>query len=273
MTSSVTRPQSAGRGERLEFAGGQGHRLAARLDLPEGDPVGHAVFVHCFTCTKDSPAAARISRGLTRHGIGVLRLDLTGLGESDGDFADTTFSSGVDDVVAAAEHLLGLGRVPRLLVGHSLGGAAVIAAAGVLPGVRAVVTIAAPFRPAHLTEHLGGAVRRIERDGEAEVLLAGRPFTVRRDFLEDIAQQPQARRLHELGRPLLVLHSPDDEVVPVEQAQQIFRAARHPRSFVALDGVDHLVTRRADADFVAGIVAAWAGRYVADDGDDGSGRA
>lgn len=250
------------RRERLEFPGGRGHLLAARLDLPPSTPVGYAVLAHCFTCSKESVGVARISRGLTARGIAVLRFDFTGLGESDGDFAGTTFSSDVQDVVAAVGHLESLGYPARLLVGHSLGGAAVIAAASVLPGVRAVATVATPCNPAHVAGLLGEVADDVHRHGEAEIVLAGRRFTVSRAFLEDVAEQPQARRIAALGRPLLVLHSPQDRVVPIEEAAAIFTAARHPKSFVAIDGADHLLTRRADADFVAAVIAAWAARYV-----------
>jgi uncharacterized OsmC-like protein/pimeloyl-ACP methyl ester carboxylesterase len=237
----------------------------ARKARPAGRVPAATVLAHCFTCSKESAAASRISRGLSAHGIAVLRFDFTGLGQSGGDFANTSFSSNVADLIAAAQYLGSIARPPSLLVGHSLGGAAVIAAAAALPQVQAVVTVGAPGSPDHVTGLLGTARQRIERDGIADVVLAGRRFTVRREFLDDIAEQPQAQRLALLRRPLLVLHSPQDETVPVDDARLIFDAARHPKSFVALDGADHLLTRPADADFAAGIIAAWARRHLTGD--------
>lgn len=249
---------------KVEFTGSTGAQLAARLELPEGDPRAYAVFAHCFTCSKDSRAASRISRALTASGIAVLRFDFTGLGESDGDFANTDFSSNVDDLIAAAAYLEADHRAPTLLIGHSLGGAAVIAAAENLPSVRAVATIGAPSDPGHVTALFASSLDSIVAQGEAEVELAGRRFRIRRSLIDDLAEQPQLERIGRLGRALLVLHSPIDDTVGIDNARQIYEAARHPKSFVALDGADHLLTRGPDATFAAAIIAAWAARYAAD---------
>jgi putative redox protein len=247
---------------RFSFPNAEGHELAARLELPVGSPRAYAVFAHCFTCSKDVHAATRISRALTGAGIAVLRFDFTGLGSSEGEFANTDFSSNVDDLVAAAEHLRREHDAPRLLVGHSLGGAAVLAAADRIDEVRAVATIGAPSTPVHVRRLLGGDAERIEREGSAEVTLAGRRFRIRRDFLEDLDEQRLAERIGRLGRALLVYHAPDDDVVPIEEANRILDAAGQPKGFLALDGADHLLSRPEDAAWVASTLAAWAQRYL-----------
>ncbi|SDG18727.1 putative redox protein [Lentzea fradiae] len=244
------------------FAGAHGHTLAGRLELPEGDPVATAVFAHCFTCGKDSVAATRIARELASHGVAVLRFDFTGLGQSDGDFANTTFTSNVDDLVCAATHLRDTIGAPSVLIGHSLGGAAVLAAAHRIPEARAVVTIGAPADTAHVEHLLGPAKAEIEEQGVAEVVLAGRPFRISDGFLTDINQQNQTACIAGLDRALLVMHSPQDDLVGVDNARLIFEAARHPKSFVSLDGADHLLTDRSDAAYVARVLAAWASRYL-----------
>lgn len=249
---------------KVEFTGSTGALLAARLELPEGKPRAYAVFAHCFTCSKDSRAASRIARGLTASGIAVLRFDFTGLGDSDGDFSNTDFSSNVDDLLAASAYLEAEHRAPTLLIGHSLGGAAVIAAAARAPSVRAVATIGAPSDPGHVTALFASSLDSIVADGEAEVELAGRKFRIRRSLLDDLAEQPQLQRIAKLDRALLVLHSPADDTVGIDNARQIYEAARHPKSFVALDGADHLLTRGPDASFAADIIAAWAKRYALD---------
>ncbi|WP_179872180.1 bifunctional alpha/beta hydrolase/OsmC family protein [Microcella indica] len=248
----------------VEFPGSAGHGLAARLEMPEGEPRGYAVFAHCFTCSKDSKAASRIARALTGSGIAVLRFDFTGLGDSDGDFSNTNFSSNIDDLVAAAEYLEQEHRAPTLLIGHSLGGAAVIAAAERVPSVRAVATIGAPSDPSHVTALFDAARESITTEGEADVQLAGRTFRIRRQLLDDLAGQRQHERIAGLDRALLVLHAPLDEIVGIDNAREIFEAARHPKSFVALDGADHLLTDAADSAFAASMIAAWAARYALD---------
>jgi putative redox protein len=250
------------RSERVEFEGSHGVLLAGKLERPEGPARGYAVFAHCFTCGKDVLAASRISRALAGDGFAVLRFDFTGLGGSDGEFANTNFSSNVADLVAAASYLREQHRAPSLLVGHSLGGAAVIAAAGQIPEVRAVATIAAPSDTDHLLHLLSAKAPDIEETGQATVCLADREFTITKQFLDDVAAQPQEQRVKELDAALLVMHSPLDRVVGIENAGDIFRNARHPKSFVSLDEADHLLTRREDAEYAAGILAAWAERYV-----------
>ncbi len=248
--------------ERVQFTGSLGEQLAARLELPAGNPRGFALFAHCFTCSKDAVAATRISRALTDSGIAVLRFDFTGLGQSGGDFANTNFSSNVDDIVNAADFLRAHYRAPGILIGHSLGGAAVLAASARIPDVTAVVTIGAPADPGHVAHLLGDGIATIERDGEAELTLGGRPFRIRAQLLRDLEAQPQAERIRALGAALLVLHSPVDDTVPIDNARVIFDAARHPKSFVSIDGANHLLTDKADAAYVAGIISSWVGRYA-----------
>jgi uncharacterized OsmC-like protein/fermentation-respiration switch protein FrsA (DUF1100 family) len=247
------------------FTGSGGDLLAARLDLPDGEPLAFALFAHCFTCSKDLAAATRISRGLADRGFGVLRFDFTGLGSSEGEFANTDFSSNVADLVLAADWLRANHGAPAVLIGHSLGGAAVLAAAAQIPEAVAVATIGAPFDPAHVTELFPDTVRnQLDHDGEADVQLAGRTFRVRKQLLDDLGAQNLTDAIRSLRRALLVFHSPTDEIVGVDNARQIFEAARHPRSFVALDGADHLLTRRTDAAYVADVLSSWAGRYLPD---------
>lgn len=252
---------------KIEFPGSNGTMLAARLDLPEGTPSAYALFAHCFTCSKDSFAASRISRALGDYGIAVLRFDFTGLGGSDGDFSNTNFSSNIDDVVAATEYLRDNYRAPTILIGHSLGGAAVLAAAHRVPSARAVATLGSPSDPAHISNLFSHASAEIVAEGEATVQLGGRPFRIRKQLLDDIASQPQSERLRDLDAALLVLHSPIDQTVGVDNAREIFDAARHPKSFVALDGADHLLSDRDDAAFAASMIAAWAARYAFDRAD------
>lgn len=247
---------------KIEFPGSQQALLAGRLDTPDQVPRAWAVFAHCFTCSKASKAAAYVSRALARAGFGVLRFDFTGLGSSDGDFANTHFSSNVDDLVAAADWLREHHGAPSLLIGHSLGGAAVLAAAGRMADNKAVATIGAPFDPAHVIKQLGQGVEQIKAEGSATVQLAGRPFTVRQAFIDDLTSQKQGERIRRLRRPLMVLHAPRDATVDIDNAGQIFQAALHPKSFVALDGADHLLSRPDDAQFAADVIAAWAGRYL-----------
>ncbi|MEA1015620.1 alpha/beta fold hydrolase [Sphingosinicella sp. LY1275] len=248
----------------FDFTGTDGQRLSGRLDEPDGPASAYALFAHCFTCTKDSIAAVRISRALTALGYGVLRFDFTGLGQSGGEFADSNFSGSIADLVAAADAMRAAGHAPALLIGHSLGGAAVLAAAAHIPETKAVATIGAPSDVDHVTRLFAGDVAELEAKGEAEVRIGGRPFKLRRSFLDDLAAHDQAERIRALGKPLLILHSPQDATVGIDNATAIYRAARHPRSFVALDGADHLLTDRRDAEFAAAIIAAWASRYVAD---------
>ena len=246
----------------IHFPGAFGTLLAARLDLPAEPPLAYALFAHCFTCSKDTLAATRIGAALTARGFGVLRFDFTGLGGSEGDFANTNFSSNVADLVAAANWLRSAHQAPAILIGHSLGGAAVLAAAHEIPEAVAVATIGAPFDPGHVQHVLGDAALAIQASGEAAVTLAGRTFNIRKQFLEDLASQTGHQRIAGLRKALLVLHSPRDTTVDIENAARIFVAAKHPKSFVSLDTADHLLTARADAVYVADVLAAWASRYV-----------
>lgn len=240
-----------------------GHRLAALLEKPAEEPRAWALFAHCFSCSKDLKAVAWISRVLVEHDIGVLRFDFTGLGESEGDFSHTNFSSNLEDVVAAADFLRREHRAPRLLIGHSLGGAAVLAAAGRIPEATAVATIATPSDTTHLSEGLIRMAPEIEERGEAEIHLGGQTFCIRKQFIDDLRQQTLLRSVRELDRALLVLHSPADEVVEIEHARRIFDAAGEPKSFVSLDRADHLLMNdRKDARYVADVLAAWSSRYL-----------
>jgi putative redox protein len=248
--------------EKFDFPNAQSHTLAALLDQPDGPVRAVALFAHCFTCGKDNKAARRIAEGLKLHGIAVLRFDFTGLGASEGEFANTTFSSNVDDLVAAADHLRRKLAAPAILIGHSLGGAAVLAAAHRIADARAVVTINAPADPAHVSGLFKDQTANIALQGEAEVTLGGRKFRVRRAFLDDIAEQMLTDRIANLHKALLVFHSPTDETVGIDNASHIFLAAKHPKSFISLSGADHLISRGGDAAYVAGVIAAWAERYL-----------
>ncbi|ENE2732122.1 OsmC family protein [Stenotrophomonas maltophilia] len=248
---------------RMTIRGARGIQLAARVEVPQATPRGWAIFAHCFTCGKDSAAAVRVSRALALAGIGVVRFDFAGLGGSEGQFADSSFASNVDDLIAVAQEMTAQGKAPSLLVGHSLGGAAALAAAAEIGSVRAVATIGAPASVEHLLRQFDpAAVTEITENGEAEVFLAGRPFTIRREFVEDARQQDLETRIARLGKPLLVMHAPGDTVVGIDNATRIFSAARHPKSFVSLDDANHLLSHRPDADYAAAVIAAWASRYL-----------
>lgn len=248
--------------ERITFPGHSGDTLSARLDLPDGPHLATALFAHCFTCSKDIPAARRIAARLASMGIAVLRFDFTGLGHSKGEFANTTFTSNVDDLHAAAAYLTGRGMAPTLLIGHSLGGAAVLRAAGDMAGIKAVVTIGAPYDPEHVTHNFSDALEDIESAGKATVDLGGRSFTIGKRFVEDVKAQKLGPVIKGLKAALLVMHAPRDAVVGIENATNIFAAAHHPKSFVTLDDADHLVTQSRDAEYAADVIAAWAGRYL-----------
>lgn len=250
------------RTDKVTFTGSLGETLAARLERPSGPARAYALFAHCFSCSKDIHAAQRISRRLTRHGIAVMRFDFTGLGQSEGDFANTNFSSNIEDLVKAAQWLAAEYTAPGLLIGHSLGGAAVIAAAARLPGVRAVATIGAPADAAHVRKQFMDQVGDIERDGEAQVMLAGRPFRIRKQFLDDIEGHKLDAMVASLRAALLFAHSPLDETVSIDNATRLFVAARHPKTFLSLDHADHLLSKEADAHHAADVIAAWALRYA-----------
>jgi len=248
--------------ERFQFTGSEGHQLAATLDRPDGAISAYALFAHCFTCGKDVLAAKRIAVALAAKGIAVLRFDFTGLGSSEGDFANSTFSSNVADLVRAADHLRETYQAPSLLIGHSLGGAAILAAADQIPEAKAVVTIAAPSDPAHVTGLFKDRVEDIRKLGKVEVTLAGRPFQIKREFLDDIAEHGLTTHVANLHKALLIMHAPTDDTVNIDNATRIFVAAKHPKSFVSLADADHLLTNRRDANYVADVIAAWAERYI-----------
>jgi len=249
--------------EKTTFPGANGDRLAARLDLPvDGKPIAYALFAHCFTCGKNLRAAGNISRALTGQRIGVLRFDFTGLGESEGDFADTNFSSNVADLVAAARFMGEEYDAPAILIGHSLGGAAVLQAAGEIESVKAVVTINAPADPVHVAHLLEGAQSEIAAKGQAQITLGGRTFTVKQQFLDDLDATKMETTIRNLRKPLLVCHAPKDNTVSVDNAAAIFQAARHPKSFLSLDNADHLLSNEEDSLYVGTVAAAWARKYV-----------
>ena len=248
---------------RVEFPNDQGQRLAARLDLPLREkPRAYAIFAHCFTCTKNFKALVHINQALAREGVAVLRFDFTGLGESDGDFAATNFSTNVADLIAAARYLEVQFDAPSLLIGHSLGGAAVLQAAARVPSCKAVATIAAPAEPVHLSSLLKDHASRIELAGEAEISIGGRPFKITRQFLDDLRRPRLEQALEELNRPLLILHSPHDEIVTMDNAERLFEMAHQPKSLVSLGDADHLLSRHQDCVYVGRMVAAWAGKYL-----------
>lgn len=248
--------------EKFTFTNLQGEKLVGLLELPDTEPLAYALFAHCFTCSKHIGAASRVSRTLATRGIAVLRFDFTGLGNSEGDFSNTNFTSNVQDLVSAASAIQERFRAPAMMLGHSLGGAAVLVAASQLPDVQAVVTIAAPSDPAHVTHLFAHHHQAIHEDGFAEVNLAGRQFTITRQFLDDITEQSLLGDLHAMRKALLVMHSPEDEIVDIKHARNIFDAANYPKSFSSLDGADHLLSQPEDADYVAEVIATWAGRYI-----------
>lgn len=247
---------------KLEFEGNHGLKIAALLETPSANPHAFALFAHCFTCGKDIISASRIARALVAQGYGVLRFDFTGLGSSDGDFANSNFSSNVQDLVAAADYLREHYSAPSLLIGHSLGGAAVLAGASEIPEAVGVVTVGAPSDPKHVVKQFACDVDRIEDQGQAEVSLAGRPFTIKKQFLDDLANQHQSEKIKSLNKALLIFHSPIDTTVSITEAEHIYKSAMHPKSFVSLDNADHLLTKAKDAEYVANTIAAWATRFV-----------
>ena len=247
---------------KVTFSNDEGHELAGLLDLPEDEPRAFALFAHCFTCSKNIKAASNIARALSRSGFGVLRFDFTGLGQSEGDFAESSFSSNVSDLLAAARFLADEYEAPALLVGHSLGGTAVLQAAASVESARAVATIGSPAEPAHVKHLFADAEDTLEADGSAEVLLGGRPFTIRREFVDDLEKHDLPATIGSLRKALLVMHAPLDDVVEIDNASRMFQAAKHPKSFVSLDGADHLLTSDADSAYAGHVVAAWAERYL-----------
>lgn len=247
---------------KFDFLNKNGQTLSGRLDFPSGEPKAFALFAHCFTCSKDLNVVNTISKTLTEEGIAVLRFDFTGLGSSEGEFSNTNFSSNVDDLLSACESLREKHKAPELLIGHSLGGAAALKAASMLPRVKAVATIAAPSEVKHLKKLFVDDLDNIEKEEMAEVSLAGRKFTITKQFIQDISEASILEEIKNLSKALLVLHSPIDETVSIEHAAHIFQAARHPKSFVSLDDADHLLTKKEDARYAASIIGVWAARYL-----------
>lgn len=248
---------------KLAFTGSQSHTLDARLDLPEqGSPRAYALFAHCFTCSKNLKAVVNINRALTDRGIAVLRFDFTGLGESEGDFSETNFSSDIADLVAATEYLVREFAAPKILIGHSLGGAAVLQAASRIPSAQAVATIGAPFDPQHVASMFDVHRETIETEGAAQVTLAGRTFKITKQFLDDLEQEGFEEKIQDLRKALLVFHSPIDNTVGIDNAARIFQTAKHPKSFVSLDTADHLLSREEDSRYVGAMIAQWATRYI-----------
>ncbi len=249
--------------QKINFTNSMGERLAARLDLPaNGDPIAYALFAHCFTCSKNLRSVNRISRSLTQEGIAVLRFDFTGLGQSEGDFANTNFSSNVEDLITAADFLKNQYEAPQILIGHSLGGAAILQAAQHIPSSVAVATIGSPCDPYHVTHLLCDSLDTIKDEGEAEVILAGRTFKIKKQFIDNLERTNMQRIVRNLRKALLVFHSPIDNTVGVENARCIFETAKHPKSFVSLDKADHLLSNDSDALYVGAVLAAWAQKYI-----------
>ena len=250
--------------QKITFTGSGGNVLAAILELPESDnpPIAFALFAHCFTCNKNLSAIRNISKALLSNNIAVMRFDFTGLGESEGDFANTNFSSNVEDLVFAARYLEQNHRPPSILIGHSLGGAAVINASTKIESVQAVVTIGAPCSPEHVSNIFKSGIEEINKNGFAEVNIGGRSFTIQKQFLDDIEEKNMDTIIHDMKKPILIFHSPQDEIVGIENAAHIFKSALHPKSFISLDGADHLLSNPKDSKYVGQMIATWASRYL-----------
>jgi len=249
--------------EKVAFTGSRGHELAARLDLPDGDVKAYGLFAHCFSCSKDLSAVNRISRALNEDGIAVFRFDFTGLGQSEGNFSNTNFTSNVNDILAAADYMRNELSAPSVMMGHSLGGAATFLAANRVPEVRAVATIGAPANAVNVLKQFGDDIATIEKEGEADVLLGGRPFVIKKQFVDDARSQDLLAEVATLKKPLLVMHSPIDDTVDIDHARQIYEAAKHPKSFISLDTADHLLMKNsADSQYVARVISAWASQYL-----------
>ncbi|MGB5274061.1 MAG: bifunctional alpha/beta hydrolase/OsmC family protein [Flavobacteriaceae bacterium] len=249
--------------QKVNFKNASGHSLVGRLELPpDKHPHNYAVFAHCFTCNKNFTATKNIANALSSSGFGVLRFDFTGLGDSSGDFSETDFSGNVEDLVAASDFLAKNYKAPTLLVGHSLGGAAIIFAAAKIASVKALATIAAPSDPAHVQQLLRSDLKEIIAKGKATVRLGGRDFTIKKEFLDDLQQKSLPETVRRLRKPLLILHSPQDKTVGIKNAEDIYRSARHPKSFVSLDGADHLLTDKKDSLYAGKVISGWAQRYL-----------
>lgn len=248
--------------KKVEFTGSTGENLSAKIDIPEGEPKAYALFAHCFTCSKDLKAVGNITKGLSEIGIATMRFDFTGLGQSEGDFADTNFSSNVDDLKKAYDFMKEELEAPSILIGHSLGGAAVLQASHKMEAVKAVATIAAPAEPAHVKENFEMSIDEIKEKGEAKVTLAGRPFTIKKQFIDDLEEARMKDFIHNLGKALIVFHSPIDNTVGIDNASKIFVAAKHPKSFISLDKADHLLSEKEDSVYVGKVLGTWAQKYI-----------
>lgn len=248
--------------KKVEFTGSTGESLSAKIDLPDGDTKACALFAHCFTCSKDLKAVGNITKALADIGIATFRFDFTGLGQSEGDFADTNFSSNVDDLVKAYEYMDQEFSAPSILIGHSLGGAAVLQASHKMEAVKAVATIAAPAEPAHVKENFEMSLDEINEKGEAKVSLAGRPFTIKKQFIDDLEENRMKKFIHNLGKALIVFHSPIDNTVGIDNASKIFVAAKHPKSFISLDKADHLLSEKEDSLYIGKVLGTWAEKYI-----------
>lgn len=248
--------------KKIAFVGALGETLSAKIDLPEGETKACALFAHCFTCSKDLKAVGNITSKLSEIGIATFRFDFTGLGQSSGDFADTNFSSNVDDLVAASRYMEQEMEAPSILIGHSLGGAAVLQAAQRIKSAKAIATIGAPAEPAHVKENFHMVLDEIEEKGEAKVALAGRPFTIKKQFVDDLNETNMKKCINELGKALIIFHSPIDETVGINNAAKIFTAAKHPKSFISLDDADHLLHDKEDSEYVGKVLGPWAEKYI-----------
>lgn len=247
---------------KVEFTGSTGESLSAKIDTPDGEPKAYALFAHCFTCSKDLKAVGNITKALAEIGIATFRFDFTGLGQSEGDFADTNFSSNVDDLLKAYEYMSDELTAPSILIGHSLGGAAILQASHKMEAVKAVATIAAPAEPAHVKENFEMSLDEINEKGEAKVSLAGRPFTIKKQFIDDLEEARMKDFIHNLGKALIIFHSPIDNTVGIDNASKIFIAAKHPKSFISLDKADHLLSEKEDSLYVGNVLGTWAEKYI-----------
>ena len=249
--------------KKVAFKNKAGFKISGRMDLPaDREPLAYALFAHCFTCTKNLKSVAHICRALTDRGFAVLRFDFTGLGESQGDFSETNFSTNIEDLVVAADFMKETFEPPDILIGHSLGGAAVLHAGSSIESAKAIVTIGAPSDPAHIKQSLKDSHLKIKKEGKAEIAIGGKSITVKKQFLDDLEKIQMQKAIRKLKKPLLILHSPMDEIVDSENAAIIFKAAFHPKSFISLDKADHLLTDESDAIYAGSVIAAWAEKYV-----------
>jgi esterase/lipase len=248
---------------KVSFTNSDNQRLSAIMEIPDqGAPIAYALFAHCFTCNKNFTAVKNIGRALNSKGIAVLRFDFSGLGESEGDFENTNFSSNIEDLLSAAAFLNENFEAPNILIGHSLGGAAAIYAASILDSVKVVATVGTPSDPSHVTHLFENRLAHINEHGIANVSIGGRSFTIKKQFLDDINEKNMQQTVHHLGKPILILHSPQDNTVSIDNAATIYQAARHPKSFISLDGADHLLSRPSDSAYVGSMIAAWSERYI-----------